>query len=57
MHARILTIGKPVHGALRYFKTVDDYIFNRQADKLYMCNIAQIVNVLQAVLMTDGPEG
>jgi alpha-N-arabinofuranosidase len=32
-------------------------IFNRQADKLYMCNIAQIVNVLQAVLMTDGPEG
>jgi alpha-N-arabinofuranosidase len=22
-----------------------------------MCNIAQIVNVLQAVLMTDGPEG
>jgi alpha-L-arabinofuranosidase len=32
-------------------------IFNRQADKLHMCNIAQIVNVLQAVLMTDGPEG
>ncbi len=32
-------------------------IFNRQADKLYMCNIAQIVNVLQSVLMTDGPEG
>jgi alpha-N-arabinofuranosidase len=32
-------------------------IFNRQADKLYMCNIAQIANVLQSVLMTDGPEG
>jgi alpha-N-arabinofuranosidase len=32
-------------------------IFNRQADKLFMCNIAQLVNVLQAVLMTDGPEG
>ena len=32
-------------------------IFNRQADKLYMCNIAQIVNVLQAILLTDGPEG
>src|SRR5580704_5834944 len=32
-------------------------IFNRQADKLYMCNIAQMVNVLQAVLLTDGPEG
>ena len=23
-------------------------IFNRQADKLYMCNIAQMVNVLQS---------
>jgi alpha-N-arabinofuranosidase len=32
-------------------------IFNRQADKLYMCNIAQIANVLQSVLMTDGLEG
>ena len=32
-------------------------IFNRQAEKLYMCNIAQIVNVLQSVLLTDGPEG
>lgn len=32
-------------------------IFNRQADKLYMCNIAQMVNVLQSLLLTDGPEG
>jgi alpha-L-arabinofuranosidase len=32
-------------------------IFNRQADKLFMCNIAQLINVLQAVLLTDGPEG
>ena len=32
-------------------------IFNRQADKLYMANIAQLVNVLQSVLLTDGPEG
>jgi alpha-N-arabinofuranosidase len=32
-------------------------LFNRQADKLYMCNIAQMVNVLQALLLTDGPEG
>ena len=32
-------------------------IFNRQADKLYMCNIAQLINVLQSVLLTDGPEG
>lgn len=32
-------------------------IFNRQADKLTMCNIAQMVNVLQSLLLTDGPEG
>ncbi len=32
-------------------------IFNRVADKLYMANIAQIVNVLQSILLTDGPEG
>lgn len=32
-------------------------LFNRQADKLFMCNIAQIVNVLQSLLITDGPEG
>ena len=32
-------------------------IFNRQADKLHMCNIAQMVNVLQSLLLTDGPEG
>jgi alpha-N-arabinofuranosidase len=31
-------------------------IFNRQADKLFMCNIAQMVNVLQSILLTDGPE-
>jgi len=32
-------------------------IFNRQADKLYMGNIAQMVNVLQSVILTDGPAG
>jgi alpha-N-arabinofuranosidase len=32
-------------------------IFNRQADKLYMCNIAQMVNVLQSLILTDGPDG
>jgi alpha-N-arabinofuranosidase len=32
-------------------------IFNRQADKLHMCNIAQMVNVLQSLLVTDGPQG
>ncbi|MHB8652885.1 MAG: alpha-N-arabinofuranosidase [Terriglobia bacterium] len=32
-------------------------LFNRQADKLYMCNIAQMVNCLQSILLTDGPAG
>lgn len=32
-------------------------VFNRQAAKLYMCNIAQIANVLQSLLITDGAEG
>ena len=32
-------------------------IFNRQADKLFMCNIAQLINVLQSLLLTDGPTG
>jgi alpha-L-arabinofuranosidase len=32
-------------------------VFNRQADELYMCNIAQIVNVLQSLLLTEGPDG
>ncbi|MFI5096637.1 MAG: alpha-N-arabinofuranosidase [Candidatus Acidiferrales bacterium] len=31
-------------------------LFNRLADKLYMCNIAQIVNVLQSLLITEGAE-
>jgi alpha-N-arabinofuranosidase len=29
-------------------------VFHRQADKLVMCNIAQIVNVLHSMLLTDG---
>ena len=32
-------------------------LFNRNADKLSMCNIAQMVNVLQSLLLTDGPRG
>jgi alpha-N-arabinofuranosidase len=32
-------------------------IFNRHADQLFMCNIAQMVNVLQSLILTDGPEG
>ena len=31
-------------------------IFNRHADKVAMTNIAQMVNVLQAMILTDGPE-
>jgi alpha-N-arabinofuranosidase len=31
-------------------------LFNRQADKLYMCNLAQMVNVRAPLLQTDGPE-
>ncbi len=29
-------------------------VFQRQADKLVMCNIAQMVNVLHSLLLTDG---
>lgn len=29
--------------------------FNRHADKIVMANIAQMVNVLQALILTDGP--
>ncbi len=29
-------------------------IFNKHADRLMMCNIAQTVNVLQSVILTDG---
>ena len=32
-------------------------LFNRQADKLTMCNIAQIMNCLHSILLTDGPAG
>ncbi|MDA3880797.1 MAG: alpha-N-arabinofuranosidase, partial [Prolixibacteraceae bacterium] len=31
-------------------------IFNNHADRISMANIAQIVNVLQAMILTDGPE-
>ncbi len=30
-------------------------LFNRHADKLVMCNIAQICNVIQSLILTDGP--
>ena len=31
-------------------------VFHRQAEKLVMCNIAQTVNVLHSLLLTDGPQ-
>ncbi len=30
-------------------------IFNKHADRIVMANLAQLVNVLQAVILTDGP--
>jgi alpha-L-arabinofuranosidase len=32
-------------------------LFNRQADKLFMCNYTEMVNVRAPLLQTDGPEG
>ena len=32
MHVRIQVHGRPVHGAFRYFRTVDDYLENRLAE-------------------------
>ncbi|MHA1699133.1 MAG: alpha-N-arabinofuranosidase, partial [Promethearchaeota archaeon] len=31
-------------------------LFNKNADKIAMANIAQLVNVLQAMILTDGPK-
>ena len=31
------------------------HIFHRHADRVHMANIAQMVNVLQAMILTDGP--
>ncbi|HTK65625.1 MAG TPA: PEP/pyruvate-binding domain-containing protein [Pseudonocardia sp.] len=32
IHARIAVLGRPVHGAFNYFRTVDDYLHNRVAE-------------------------
>ncbi|MEO7600482.1 MAG: alpha-N-arabinofuranosidase [Opitutus sp.] len=32
------------------------HIFQRHADRIHMANIAQMINVLQAVILTDGPK-
>lgn len=31
-------------------------LFNRHSDRVKMANIAQLVNVLHSVILTDGPE-
>ena len=31
-------------------------IFNKHSDRVKLCNLAQTVNVLQAVILTDGPD-
>ena len=31
-------------------------VFNKHSDRVKMANIAQLVNVLQSVILTDGPE-
>ncbi len=42
-----------IRDALAAAMTLD--IFNRHADIVYMTNIAQMVNVLQSMILTDGP--
>ena len=43
----------PMRGALAAAMGLN--VFHRQADKLVMCNIAQTVNVLHSMLLTEGP--
>lgn len=31
-------------------------IFNKHSDRVHMANIAQLANVLQSIILTDGPE-
>ncbi len=52
-HPRHLWQQNTLRDALVAAATLD--IFNRQADKIIMGNIAQTINVLQAMILTDGP--
>ena len=51
-HPRFLYQQNTIRDALVAATTLD--IFNRHADKVVMANIAQTVNVLQAVVLTEG---
>ncbi|MFX0101939.1 MAG: alpha-N-arabinofuranosidase [Candidatus Hodarchaeota archaeon] len=52
--ARWLKQQNTIRDALVAALTLD--VFNRNADKIVMANIAQTVNVLQAMVLTDGPK-
>jgi len=52
-HPRHLWQQNTMRDALVAAATLD--IFNRHADKVVMGNIAQTINVLQAMILTDGP--
>jgi len=52
-HPRFLRQQNTIRDALVAALTLD--VFTRHADKVVMSNIAQTVNVLQAMVLTDGP--
>ena len=54
MHPRFLYQQNTLRDALVAATTLD--IFNRHADKVVMANIAQTVNVLQAMILTKGEQ-
>lgn len=65
VHDRVVPSEERTHGRLWQECTMRSALaialglnlFNRQADKLYMCNLTQTVNVRAPLLQTDGPEG
>lgn len=65
VHDRLVPSEEQRYGRLWQFATMRSAVavglglnlFNRQADKLFMCNLAQMVNVRASLLETDGPEG
>jgi alpha-L-arabinofuranosidase len=65
VHDRVVPSEEKVHGRLWQECTMRSALaialglnlFNRQADKLFMCNLTQTVNVRAPLLQTDGPEG
>ncbi len=65
VHDRLIPSAQEQYGRLWQFTTMRGAvavglglnIFNRQADKLAMCNLAQMVNVRASLLETEGPYG